>query len=94
MVKEIVKKIPHAAKAVHSEVKKNVLTAILAAFGFIIALVWRDFIKSGVDQIIYSIGVEGSGYVYQLIITFITTVFCVIGILVVSRMKGKEDVKD
>lgn len=76
-----------------SEVKKNVLKAVLAAFAFVIALIWRDAIRSGVDEIIKRVGIEGTGYIYQITMAVIVTVICVIGIMVASRVKGKEDVK-
>jgi len=76
-----------------SEVKRNTLKAVLAAFAFVIALVWRDAIKSGVDEVITRAGIEGTGYIYQLTMALIITVICVIGIMVASRIKGKEDVK-
>ncbi len=40
------------AKKLEREFKKNITTAILAAFAFIIALVWRDAIQETVDKII------------------------------------------
>lgn len=76
-----------------SEVKKNVLKAILAAFAFVIALIWRDAIKAGIDEVKNRVGIEGTGYIYQITIALIVTLVCVIGIMVVSRIKGKEDVK-
>ena len=76
-----------------SEVKKNVLKATLAAFAFVIALVWRDAIRSGVDEIIKRVGMEGTGYIYQITMALIVTAVCVVGIMVASRVKGKEDVK-
>tara|TARA_Y100000310_G_C20526342_1_gene736241 strand:- start:518 stop:841 length:324 start_codon:yes stop_codon:yes gene_type:complete len=77
-----------------SEIKKNVLTAVLAAFGFVIALVWRDAIRAGVDELTRRSGIEGTGYVYQIISAIIVTIICVIGILFFSRIKGEEDVKE
>ncbi len=76
-----------------SEVKKNVLKAILAAFAFVIALIWRDAIKAGIDEVKNRVGIEGTGYIYQITMAVIVTIVCVIGIMVVSKAKGKEDVK-
>ena len=89
-VKEIAKK---NIKQLKSETKKNTLTAILAAFGFIIALVWRDAIQAGVNEIVNKVGIEGTGYVYQITTTIIITIICVGGIVVFSKLKGEEDVK-
>jgi|TARA_B100001971_G_C17679303_1_gene281466 hypothetical protein len=90
------KDLTHAAKGtaekVRSESKKNVLTAILAAFGFIIALVWRDAIRAGVDMIVKRLNL-GEGYLYQVVVALIVTIIAVIAIIIISRLKGKEDVK-
>lgn len=87
------KKVKEAASKFKSEVKKNILTAILAAFGFIIALVWRDAIQAGVNEITSRVGMEGTGYVYQTTMAALITIICVIGILFFSKLKGGEDVK-
>lgn len=81
------------AKELKSEVRKNTLTAILAAFGFIIALVWRDAIQAGIDNAIAALGIEGTGYIFQLATTFLITIVCVAGIMITSKFKGKEDAK-
>ena len=90
----VIKHIKSAGSRLKSEIKKNTLTAILAAFGFIIALVWRDAIQAGVNELINNLGITGAGYIYQITIAVIITIICVIGILFVSRLKGEEDVKE
>ena len=96
-VKEAAKKQISGVKStslkLKSEVKKNVLKAVLAAFAFVIALVWRDAIRAGVDEIMNKFGIEGTGYIYQITMAVIITVICVVGIMAVSKAKGKEDVK-
>jgi len=86
-------KVPSHAVALKSEVKKNILKAVLAAFAFVIALVWRDAIRAGVTEITTKLGIEGTGYIYQLTTAILVTIICVIGIMAVSRAKSKEDVK-
>ena len=85
--------VPSTANLFKKEVRKNVIKAILAAFAFIIAFSWRDAIKEGVNELVLRSGVEGTGYVYQIIMTSIVTVVCVIGIMFFSRFKAKEEVK-
>ena len=92
-LKQSVDAVRSKASVFKSEVKKNVLTAILAAFGFIIALVWRDAIQAGVNKLIESTGVNGSSYLSQLIIASFVTIICVVVILFFSKLKGKEDIK-
>ena len=68
------------AKRLNRELKKALYTAFLAAFGFLIALVWRDVIQSWVERISATSPVQG-----QLVSAAIVTVICVIGILIVTK---------
>ncbi len=65
----------------------------MAAFGFVIALVWRDAIKEIVNEFVKRSGIEGTGYIYQIIMAIIITMICVVGIMFLSKLKGQEDVK-
>ncbi len=74
------------AKKFNMELKKALYTAFLAAFGFLIALVWRDVIQSWVDKISSTSPVQG-----QLVSAIIVTIICVVGILIVTKyLKEKE----
>lgn len=92
-----IKDLSHVAKKssekIKSEIKKNVMTAVLAAFGFIIALVWRDAIREIVDEVIKRAGIEGTDYFFTIITAVLVTTVCVVGILFFSKLKGQEDVK-
>ncbi len=85
--------VPSKALEFKKEVRKNVLKAVLAAFAFVIALVWRDAIKDFVNEIIKRAGIEGTGYIYSIVTAFIVTLVCVIGIMIFSRMKCNQEVK-
>ncbi len=78
-----------AAKKVKHEIRKNIAKAVLAAFGFMIALVWRDVIKEGVNKMVEFMGVIGDGYTFTLITALVTTIICVFGIIYVSRWSEK-----
>lgn len=93
LVKKSIKGIISSSSELKSEIKKNTLTAILAAFGFIIALVWRDAIQEIITEIVKRFGIDGTGYIYQIITAMLVTIICVMGILFVSKLKGQEDVK-
>ena len=84
------KKVKEKSIEFKHEVRKNTATALLAAFGFVIALVWRDAIKAGVDEILNAIGITGTGYIYLIITALIVTVVCVAGILFFSRWSEKK----
>ncbi len=79
-------KAKEKAKKLHKEVKKALYTALLAAFGFLIALVWRDVIQSWVEKISATSPVQG-----QLVSALIVTIICVIGILIVTKFLKIEE---
>ncbi len=69
------------AKRFNREVKKALYTAFLAAFGFLIALVWRDVIQSWIEKISATSPLQG-----QLVSALIVTIICVAGILIVTKL--------
>ena len=68
------------------ETKKALNTAMLTAFGFLMALVWRDVITEFVNEVAQKSPLQGK-IISALIITFI----CVIGILIVVRITKIEE---
>lgn len=69
------------------EVRKHIITAITAAFGFLIALSWRDAITSWVNNLVNTFQFS-SGW-YQFIAALIVTIIGVTGIIVVSKFEEK-----
>ena len=74
-----------------TEVKINIATAIAAAFGFVIALLWRDVII-GVLKF-YNLWRDGGfndemGIAIGIIVVIIITVLCVFGIMYISKWGG------
>jgi hypothetical protein len=82
-----------AKKGIHTfkkEFKKEMNTAVLAAFGFLIALVWKDVITNLVNNISEQSPLHG-----PLISALGVTVVCVLGIMLFSRiLKDKEDLEE
>ena len=74
-------KTKHRAKRFRQEFNKALNTALLAAFGFLIALIWRDVIQEWVNKIAESSPVQG-----KLISALIVTFICVVGIIVVTKL--------
>lgn len=72
------------------EFKKQAAVAIVAAFGFLIALSWRDFITELVNKIVENLGVEDSLYLYKLIVALIITALSIIGIILASKLNSEE----
>ena len=78
-------KLLSGVKKVKQEIRKNIAKSVLAAFGFMIALVWRDVVKDGVGRLITYSDLNGDGYIFTLITAVVTTLICVIGIIYFSR---------
>ncbi|HKL23506.1 MAG TPA: DUF5654 family protein [Candidatus Nanoarchaeia archaeon] len=67
------------------EFKKATATAIIAAFGFLIALVWRDVITEFVESITNESPVQG-----KLISAIIITIISVLGILILTKINQEK----
>ena len=68
-----------------NEMKKSISTAIIAAFGFLIALTWKEVIIEYVDKIASISPLKGK-LISALIITFIS----IIGILIITKFLEQE----
>jgi hypothetical protein len=87
MAKKEEKSVPAHRKFL-GEVKGKVFAAIAAAFAFVIALAWNDAIKTGVDQMIASMGITGTSYLIKVVAALIVTAIAVVGIWLVSRSQN------
>ena len=67
------------------EFKKTTSTAIVAAFGFLIALSWRDLITEYMNKISANNLLQG-----RFIGAITVTLFSVLGILIVTRLLSNE----
>ena len=74
-------KAKQSAKEFTTELKKAINTAVMAAFGFLIALVWKDVITGYVESISKASPIQG-----QLFSALLVTTICVIGILIVTKL--------
>lgn len=84
------KKIKETTAKLGKEVKRNIATAISAAFALVIALVWNNAIKGVIDEFTARIGITGTGYVYTLISAVVVSIICVAGIMFFSRWSEKK----
>ena len=76
-----------------SEVKINIATAIAAAFGFVIALLWKDVIIG----ILQKAGFwrdggfpEWTDAAVGVVVVAIITILCVIGIMYITKWGGAD----
>lgn len=74
------------------DIKINISTAIAAAFGFIIALIWKEIIVGIFAYYNLKINDIASieGIAVAIVTGIIITVVCVLGILYISKWGGIE----
>jgi len=73
-------KAKNASLKFRKEFRKSIATALIAAFGLIIAFSWKDVINLWVEEILSLSPIKNS-----LLSAIIVTIFCVLGILIVSK---------
>ena len=73
----------HAASL---DIKGIVITMILSALGFLVALQWRDAIKSTIDILVPA----GEGLTYTYTATILVTVIAVIATFVLIKLKDVD----
>jgi len=91
-MKKVIKHLSLKSQKVKKEFKKQSVTAIVAAFAFLIALSWKDFITGSVTQIVSYFGVSDQLYLYKLLTALIITFIAIFGILLMSRFKEEPTV--
>ncbi len=72
------------------KVRKNTATAVLAAFAFVMALVWRDAIQQGVNKAVAVFNLPEESYLFSIIAALIVTIICILGIVVFSKWAEKK----
>lgn len=82
-----------AALNLGNETRRQVITAIVAAFGFLIALTWRDAIQGVVNQLISDLSFQGPPMILTFYATLITTLIAVVGIVLVTKWSKGEEIK-
>ena len=89
LTKKATLKTNRAIKELKNETKRHVVTAIVAAFGFIIALVWRDTIKEYVGIFMVKLSISGPSALISFYTALITTLVAVIGIIIITRWASR-----
>ena len=74
------------------EIRVTIAASLAAAFGFVIALVWKEVVMGGlaVAGINVATGTDLTGWVIFLVTAIIITVVMIIFIIMFSRWGGKE----
>jgi len=90
-IKTARQKSKQAAYALKNETKKQTAVAITAAFGFLIALAWRDVIKAYTDKIITNLSFDFPESLALLYTALITTCLAVVGIILINRFNKNNN---
>ena len=76
--KEVIGRLKAEIEFLKEEIRNDVTGPVIASFGFIIALVWRDAIRSVINEILSIAGLTGKIYIYDVISAIIVTFFVII----------------
>ena len=90
-MKENQKKKRIEKKEFKQEFKKQLTIALLAAFAFLIALTWRDFISEVINKLIPVLGIQNQAYIFKFIAAALVTIIAVIGIIIVSKYLSEKE---
>lgn len=87
----MIKKTKKAANQFSKEFRGHVTTAIVAAFGFLIAFSWRDAISSTLNRFIEKVELPAQlANFYSFLTAIILTLICILGIIIVSRWGARK----
>lgn len=89
--KQLLEKSSSSLKSLRAEFKKQVSTAIMTAFGLVIALAWKDLVTALIPSFSSPTMISKYPYLAQLWSAVIVTVVAVIGILVIASWAKKEE---
>lgn len=81
----------HTAVKLGNETRSQVVTAIVAAFGFLIALVWKDTITGAVTHFVEELSFSGPPVLLTFYTTLLTTLIAVVGIVLITRWGKKSE---
>jgi membrane protein YdbS with pleckstrin-like domain len=82
MVKKIVTEF-------QKEIKKQLVTMMTAAFGFVAALFWRDAVTAMLEEFVNPYLPAGNTWIPLTVSAIVVTVFAVVMIFVISRTVGR-----
>ncbi|MFQ6107441.1 MAG: DUF5654 family protein [Thermoplasmata archaeon] len=74
------------------EVRMTISASLAAAFGFVIALVWKEVVMGGfaVMNINLTAGTDAVGWAYFTVTALIVTIIMIFLIILISRWGSKE----
>ena len=90
---EIIAGLKGKLAVLESEIKTDISVPVVASFGFIIALVWRDAIKGAIDEFLSRTGLLDKAYLYNFVSAIIVTIIVIIIMIIVTRFSHSKKTK-
>lgn len=80
------------AKLSVSEVRRTIATSLATAFGFVIALLWKEVVLGGLATAGINLagGVDLTGWTLGVVTATVLTIVMIMFIIVISRWGGKK----
>lgn len=75
------------------EIRNDVSGPVIASFGFIIALIWRDAIQSAINTFLRRAGLVENAYIYQFVSAIIVTILVIAIMIFVTKIFRKRKKK-
>jgi hypothetical protein len=91
--KEISTRLIAEFGALKEEIRSDILGPVIASFGFIIALIWRDAIRSTINELLSRAGLLENVYIYDIISAIIVTIIVIGIMLFITRLRKKRKKK-
>jgi len=91
--KEIIARLEGQLKIIKEELRKDVSVPVVASFGFIIALIWRDAIQAVINEFLSQAGLLEKAYIYQIISAIIVTIVVIIIMVLVTELSRSKKMK-
>lgn len=84
-IKKLMPKVKESAKKFNSKVRESISTAIIAAFGLLTALAWKDVISEFVNKILGASPIQG-----LLVNAIVITIISVIAIMLITKFIAEK----
>ena len=94
--KKILKKVELDLELLKTELRNDVAKPVVASFGFIIALVWRDAISAAIAEYLRRAGMTGQEYIYNFysaVLVTIVVIFLMMSITKLSRKRKRKKIE-
>jgi len=90
-IKNIIAQYGTKAQEIKVKTGNYIIKSILSALAFVIALSWRDAIRKTIDAFVVLLGIPDTAFFYEIVISLIVTVICVMGIVMFSKIQDDQE---